>query len=206
MRYAIVTTLLLITAPCFSQTTKTVEAKTSGACSPAVTGNSNHFTINCSGISRTQGQQLLSILNRILSQQLDPKAVMDKLDEIENEVKKGNTGVWSGYDFNGAKRTQSPGRSMVVAGLETTVFQQMYRLKVSKNWSELLQLSEQEIKSTPDWATPYFFSGIANAELDDRDAAVERLQKFLSGADDRIDYQNAATYAKQLLARLQGTP
>lgn len=206
MKYAIVALLLLVAAPCFAQTTKAGEAKTSGACSPAVTGNNNQFTINCSGISQAQGQQLLSILNRILSQQLDPKAVMDKLDEIEKEVKKGNTGVWSGYDFNGAQRTQSPGRSMVVAGPETTVFQQMYQLNLSKNWSDLLQLSEQEIKSTPGWATPYFFSGIANTELGNRDAAVERLQKFLSGADDRIDYQNAVTYAKQQLSQLQGTP
>lgn len=205
MRYSLVIALLLI-APGLGQTTKTGEAKTSGSCSPAVTGNNNQFTISCQGITSEQGQEFLRILNRILSNELDPKAVMDKLDEIEKEVKKGNNGVWSGYDFNGAKRVESPGRSMVTAGPEISIFQQMMRLNDAKDWTGLLSLAEKEIKEIPDWATPYFFSGLANARLGNRQAAIARLGTFLSGADDRVDYQNAVTYAKELLAQLQAAP
>lgn len=206
MRHGVVVALFLAAASCFAQTNKTGDAKTSGTCSPAVTGNNNQFKITCDGISPEQGKQLLSIMNRILSQALDPKLVMDKLDEIENEVKKGNSHVWSGYDFNGARRSESPGRASVVAGPEINIFQQLNQLYTSKDWAGLLSLSENQIKATPEWATPYFFSAIANAQLGHRDVAVERLQQFLSGADDRIDYQHAAAYAKQLLAQLQGTP
>ena len=206
MRHGVVLVLFLAAASCFAQTNKTGAAKTSGTCSPAVTGNNNQFKITCDGISPEQGEQLLSIMNRILSQELDPKLVMDKLDEIENEIKKGNTGVWAGYDYNGAKRSESPGRSQVIAGPETSVFQQLGRLYAAKDWNGLLSLSDNQISATPDWPTPYLFSGIANAQLNRTAEAIERLQKFVSGADDRIDYRHAVAYAKQLIAHLQGRP
>ncbi|HEV2304170.1 MAG TPA: hypothetical protein VGR93_01495 [Candidatus Acidoferrales bacterium] len=131
---------------------------------------------------------------------------MDKLDEIENEVKKSNTGVWSGYDFNGARRSESPGRSEVVAGPEINIFQQLGKLNDSGDWNGLLGLAEKQIKQTPDWPTPYLFAGIASARLGQREVAIERLQTFLSGADDRMDYQNATNYAKQLLEQLRAAP
>src|SRR5712692_10282925 len=77
---------LLIALPCWSQTTKTGEATTKGPCSPAVTGNTNQFTINCPQIDQQQGQKMLAILNKILAKQLDPDAVMTKLDEISSGI------------------------------------------------------------------------------------------------------------------------
>jgi hypothetical protein len=52
-----------------------------------VTGNSNTFTITC-GIGKQQGDALLKIMNKILANQLDPDAVMAKLDEIQKGVEK----------------------------------------------------------------------------------------------------------------------
>jgi hypothetical protein len=72
---------LLIAITCWSQTTTTGKAETSGICSPAVTGNKNTFAITC-GIDKKQGQKMLEILNKILANQLDPNAVMRKLEEI----------------------------------------------------------------------------------------------------------------------------
>lgn len=68
---------------CCGQTPGTAETK--GACSPANTGNQNTFNITC-GIGKLQGDQILKILNKILAHQLDPNAVMDKLDEILQAV------------------------------------------------------------------------------------------------------------------------
>lgn len=79
---------LLIAMPCWSQTTTTGQAETSGPCSPAVTGSSNTFTINC-GIGKEQGAALLKIVNKILANQLDTNAVMSKLDELE-KAERGN--------------------------------------------------------------------------------------------------------------------
>jgi hypothetical protein len=77
---------LLIAMPCWSQTTATGQAETSGPCSPAVSGSNNQFTINCQGITKEQGSEFLKILNKISRDQLDPKAVMNKLNDIEKEV------------------------------------------------------------------------------------------------------------------------
>ena len=78
--------LLLISLASWGQTATTGKASTTGLCSPAVTGNSNTFTISC-GIGRVQGQQMLAVLNKILENGLDPSAVMQKLDEMSTAVR-----------------------------------------------------------------------------------------------------------------------
>jgi hypothetical protein len=78
--------VLLVSAVCYGQPTSTGLAKTTGECSPAVTGNKNTFTINCA-VDKEQGERMLAILNKILRNQLDPTAVMAKLDEIGKDVK-----------------------------------------------------------------------------------------------------------------------
>jgi len=67
--------------PCWSQTTKSGKAETAGPCSPAVTGNHNAFTITC-GIGKAQGDTLLKIVNKILSNQTDLRQLENKLDEV----------------------------------------------------------------------------------------------------------------------------
>jgi hypothetical protein len=78
-------------------------ATTSGQCSPISPNNSGAITINCPGMSKEQGQKMIAILNKILADQLDPDAVMAKLDEIiANQEKqseeigkiKGQQGPW----------------------------------------------------------------------------------------------------------------
>ena len=64
-------------AVCFGQTT-------SGACSPVIQSGAHvtGFTLTCKGMSDAEGKQLLEILNQIAKNQVDPKLVMTKLDEI----------------------------------------------------------------------------------------------------------------------------
>jgi hypothetical protein len=80
--------LLLAAIPCWGQTTATGKADTKGNCSPAVTGSNNQFSIICKGIGEAQGGELLKIVNKILANQLDPSAVISKLDEIIANQKK----------------------------------------------------------------------------------------------------------------------
>ena len=84
--------LLLLPALVSAQQVST----TSGPCSPIAPGNSGTITIQCAGISSKLGNQLLAILNRIAKNQLDPDAVMLKLDEIQrgvNDIKDRTIGV-----------------------------------------------------------------------------------------------------------------
>jgi len=69
------------------------QSSTSGPCSPIAPNNSGSVTINCPGLSKQEGDQMLKILNKILGDQLDPEAVMTKLDEIQkgvNEIKQAH--------------------------------------------------------------------------------------------------------------------
>jgi hypothetical protein len=57
-------------------------ATTNGTCSIANSGNNNSsVVINC-GVGVAQGRQILAILNTMLEHQIDPAAVMKKLDEV----------------------------------------------------------------------------------------------------------------------------
>jgi hypothetical protein len=76
--------LLSFPAIAQSQSTKG-PATTKGACSPANTGNDNTFVINC-GIDKGQGAELIAIMNKILTNQLNSADVMAKLDEILRNV------------------------------------------------------------------------------------------------------------------------
>ncbi len=71
--------LMLCAVPLHAQTGA---AKTSGPCSPAVTGNNNQFTIRCDGVTKAEGDKILAVMNKILANQLDAGTVLKKLDEI----------------------------------------------------------------------------------------------------------------------------
>ena len=60
-------------------------ATTSGTCSLANSGQIGTVKYTC-GIGARQGAEILKILNKILANQLDPEAVMKKLDEILHAV------------------------------------------------------------------------------------------------------------------------
>jgi hypothetical protein len=78
--------VLLLAVSLYGQGQNSGPATTRGACSPANTGNNNTFTITC-GVGKEQGDALLQIINKILANQLDPNAVMSKLDEISSGVR-----------------------------------------------------------------------------------------------------------------------
>jgi hypothetical protein len=62
---------------------RTGEAKTQTACSPAITGTVTTMTINCTGMSKERAEDMVRLMNRILSKQIDPKEVYKQLDQIQ---------------------------------------------------------------------------------------------------------------------------
>jgi hypothetical protein len=72
---------IAITVACYGQTAPKPSAETKGACSPANAGDKNTFNITC-GIGKAQGDQIIQILNKILSNQ----AATAKLDEILKQL------------------------------------------------------------------------------------------------------------------------
>ena len=78
--------LLVSCSCCWAQRSTNANNQTTGPCSPISSGSNNNFTIRC-GIGKKEGEKMLAILNTILAKQLDPNAVMEKLDEIQKGIR-----------------------------------------------------------------------------------------------------------------------
>lgn len=189
MRYTLFFTLLMVSMPCFAQTTQTGQATASGPCSPAVTGSDNQFTINCQGIGKEQGQKMLDILNKILANQLDPEAVMTKLDEILRAV---NPNVpTKTYLCNGQWRAAGPGTDAALElsrGGDDSAFQEMFRLNNSGQYPELLKTCLAQIDSTPEWLTPRLFCALAYVATGDKVRAKAMMKEFDSKTGPAYDF------------------
>jgi len=177
--------LLMLTAfPCRSQKPTTAgDAATSGPCSPAVTGSNNQFRIDCQGISKEQGAKMLGILNKILANQLDPEAVMAKLDEILKAVNpnaRATTYTCSGNQSRSSGPGKNAGFEVNVTVGDDSVLQEMIRLNNSKLYSDLLKLSLSQIQARPEWLTSRLFAGMAYLNLGDRVKAKEMMKEFES--------------------------
>jgi hypothetical protein len=84
----------------------TGNATSTGTCNVANTGHSNNVVFQC-GIGKEQGQKIVSILNKILSNQLDTDKVMAKLDElIAAQSRQGATNY--SQTCNGSACAQGP--------------------------------------------------------------------------------------------------
>jgi hypothetical protein len=171
---------MLMALPCCAQTT-TGTAKTKGACSPAVSGNNNQIAINCRGLSKAQAEEMSSILNKILANQINPKDVMTKLDEILKAV--NPNARTTTYNCSGNQsRSSGPGTNAgfqvdVIAG-DDSVFREMIGLNNSRQYSDLLKVSLLQMQAKPEWLTPRLFAGLAYLGLGDRTKANDMMKEF----------------------------
>jgi hypothetical protein len=197
--------LAFTVSPCRSQNT-TGNAKTTGACSPAISGNNNQVSINCQGISKEQAEKMTSILNKILANQIDPAIVIAKLDEILKSI--NPNARTTTYNCSGNQtRSTGPGRN---AGLEVnltvgddSVLQEMIRLYNSRLYSDLLKLSVSQIQSRPEWLTSRLFAGVAYLNLGDGVKAKEMLKEFDSKTGPAYDAEPCQQIAIFLHSHLQ---
>jgi len=82
VRYSFVLTLL-ISLPCWTQTTTTGQAITNKPCSVANTGHANKIQITC-GIGDKQGDQIIKLLNELITSQVDPMTLLANMKALEN--------------------------------------------------------------------------------------------------------------------------
>jgi hypothetical protein len=202
MRFVLLLLLLAATLPCLAQTPQTGRAITTGSCSPAVTGNNNQFRITCQGITKEQGAKMVNILNTILANQLDPKVVMSKLDEILHAVNPNL--LIKTYFCDGTYRQTGPaanvGFLVNVAG-DDKAFQEMVTLNNAQKWDDLLKECLVQIESAPEWLTPRLFCGMAYQGLGNKVKAKEMLTEF----DSRTGPSYAVDGCKQMSDHLHAT-
>jgi tetratricopeptide (TPR) repeat protein len=143
-----------------------------------------------------QNKQLLSKVDQY---QKDLREKEDKIEELEIKAKKTERGITSSYDFNGAKRvTTRPGHIQLDIGSEVNVFQSMQALIQQHNYSDLVPICEKQIKETPEWLTPYFYLGIASADLGNKVKAIELFEYVVKNAPDDPAYSQANEFLKRL--------
>ena len=195
--------LIAVSRPAFSQET----FKTTAPCSPISQYNNGTIVIQCAVNSDKMAKQLIEILNRIERNQLDPKLVMSKLDEIEKGVNAVQEHVNPNvpkitYTKGGVKRMTSPGRS--VASIEAVdTFRELAELYDGRQWAKLVQQCEDQIKQRPEWFTPYVLGGLAYVNLGNRAKAIELLEEARSGMDDNPDYENLPEIVRDALEKIK---
>jgi len=140
---------------------------------------------------------MLDILNKILANQLDPKEVMAKLDEILNAVDPNKPIVT--YDFSGVKRIRHPGGIISDDSAGTTFDEFMNKMK-AQDWTGLAKLAEQQKTERPEWLTPYFFAGMAYGNLCQKGKALSDIEYFLKKALSVYTFEQAETAAEGWLA------
>jgi hypothetical protein len=166
-----------------AQTLPTIKQDaTNASCSNIVALAGSKVNLNCSNLTPGQRKALdgiPAILNKILSDQLDPEAVMKKLDEILHAVNP-NLQVRA-FFCNGTWRDMGPsanaGLSINMGG-DDSVFRQMVDLNNTGKYADLLSLCMVQKQSTPDWLTPKLFCGMAYSALGDPAKAKADLAAF----------------------------
>lgn len=165
-----------------AQTTPAVRQDAKNSSCANIVALAGNVSLNCSTLTAAQQKALdaiPAILNKILSDQLDPDAVMKKLDEILHAVNP-NLQVRA-YFCNGTWRDMGPsanaGLSINVGG-DDSVFKQMIELNNTGKYADLLNLCTAQKQSTPDWLTPKLFCGMAYSALGDQAKAKAELAAF----------------------------
>ncbi len=192
-------------------------AGTSGPCSSRSTSGSAQFFINCQGVSEEQGSQWLAILNRIAKHQLDPKLVMQKLDEIE--VSSGSskpTAPIAGpaplpqpkaeaatYTYEGELRTTRLGLTATNSkNTAAKAYRKIKRAHENLQWKLLASLCDQAIVEWPEWLTPVYFKAEAKANLGQMAEAVALLGEVKRRAAGNPEYELLIPKADSLLEKI----
>jgi hypothetical protein len=93
------------------------------------------------------------------------------------------------YERNGFQRITSPGKVMAGNG-EMEAFQKMNDLYGAKDWRNLIDLCESEMKKAPEWYTPYIYAGVAYGNLGQVEKAIEDLEHADKHVGDVSGYED----------------
>jgi hypothetical protein len=151
-------------------------------CSSMETKAKDQLEIKCQGMNPEQGERVsaaltvVSVMNKLLEDKLDPEAVTAKLDELvrsASRVPRVKT-----YSCDGMWKSGSGGILDTKTGGNDSEFLKMIALLQKKQYSDLLSVCKANITATPGWLTPKLFCGLAYARLDRKVEAQAMLTEF----------------------------
>jgi hypothetical protein len=147
---------------------------------------------------QAQSERLSQQTERIGHLNDELSAVRTQEAELQKRAQNAERGVSDSYDFNGAHRQTTGGRIAVTVGAETMVFRNLMDFYNAKNWQGLADTCERQIQATPNWLTPYLYSGLAYANLGNFGKAQERLEFVAQKAGADPNYSDAARVLEQI--------
>lgn len=144
-------------------------------------------------------KQNTELTGKIENYQKDLNEKDRKIKELEEKAKKAERGITLTYDFNGARRkTTKPGYISLSLGPEVEIFKKMQEFETQRKYTELVTLCEEQIEKTPEWLTPYFYIGIAFANLGNRDKAIEMFEYVKENSFGDSAYLQANDFLERL--------
>jgi hypothetical protein len=194
----LVIALLVVLGSTLSQAqTTTGKAQAEGTCVLANSGHIQNVIIRCGGLDKTQGQQMIAILNKILEnqQKLPLDEVMAKLDEILRNTNP-NLAVVT-YRCDGLKMSRGPGPNAMevmsndgrldpvhggITSKNIEIYRSMLAMIDAHQWTQLLSTCKASISGDPGWLTTRLFCSAASEGLGKQDDA----RAFLTYYDDHV--------------------
>jgi len=146
------------------------------------------------------GKDELIELNKDLSKNLREKE--EKIKELDKKAKMSARNVTLMYDFNGTKRQTSGGKITASMGEEFGIFQQMIEFAKAEDIPNLIKLCEKQIEKTPEWYTPYYYLGMAQADTGLKDEAIKNIRYVVDNTPGDPEYAKA----REVLEMLEQQP
>ncbi len=164
-----------------------VQASSSGVCSPNILSNKGPVTITCrTAMDKATVTKIVSLLNQIVDRQNSSNEINTKLDSIMEFLQSNLNPNKARTTYNCAGTptitTSTPNTSLgvyrVTGSPTEDAFQRMTALNNDKKNTELLALATEQITAAPDWITPYLFAAVAHGALGHREKAKEALRYY----------------------------
>jgi len=153
-----------------------------------------------------QNKELIAGKDKLVAQNTklleNIKTLDEQNKELDRKAKLSARGIISIYTFNGNRRENTAGSITLLGGPEREIFKQMVDLEKSKNYPALIEICEQQIKKTPDWFTPYFYKGVAQANKGLKDEAIKNIRYAVDNTPGDPEYAEA----RKILERLEQQP
>lgn len=139
---------------------------TSGICSPATVAGGN-VTITCQGLDPALIKQLHVVLNKIAASQLDPTAVIKKLDELRADTHDLKVGVDELLKKQGGRRISENQKDFILSRLKSLPTKSRIKMVVTNNTPESMRFAEdfQNVFEGAGWSVEMFPNMVVGSML-----------------------------------------
>ena len=185
MRLASVCSILLFSLPVAASAQQSPGSirSTRSTCSSNSTGNNNHVTINCKGVGKEQGDEIVKLINKALARQ-DPTEALQRLNEKADEIIDAinpNLATVT-YNCEGVKRSHGPSADAAeqtsMSFEPTKDFQALEMNYNNSNYQQITIDATRLIRTEPYWLTPRLFLADAYARQGRTEEATQLVDYY----------------------------